>query len=78
MNNQDQYELKQRHLGWLHNPNVSRGQLEDSKTILNLLDENAKLRKALKYIRDTEWSSEQVNPLKYVARQALSGREWKE
>lgn len=33
----ERYELEQLHLGWLHNPNTSRGQLEDSKTVLNLL-----------------------------------------
>lgn len=32
-------QLKQQHLGWLHNPNTSNGQLADSKTILNLIEE---------------------------------------
>lgn len=47
-------ELKQVHLGWIQNPNVSRGQYADSRAIVELINTIEKLEGEVDHLRQ-EW-----------------------
>lgn len=70
----DEEALRQQHLRWLDNPNTSRGQLEDSKTIINLLDRIAHERAKVYSLQLTiNYNAEEDADL---ANEVLSGFSW--